>query len=201
MSLANEITERVTMLDVYDRYGFEPNRAGFICCPFHNEKTPSLKVYAENRRWKCFGCGLGGSVIDFVMNLFSIDYRQAVSRINTDFSLGLAIGERPTYREQLRQIEAYRRIRNERLAREKAALQREINYWNAFDEWMKWALIKEEYAPKTPGEAPRPIFLLALQNLSAAEHQLDIAELERRGEEIGRGEHGTTDRDPGVYSG
>ena len=38
-----------------------------VLCPFHNEKTPSLSVQPEKHHWKCFGCGAGGTVIDWVM--------------------------------------------------------------------------------------------------------------------------------------
>lgn len=58
----------LTMRDIFAKYGFEQNRAGFIVCPFHSEKTASLGTYANDKRWKCFGCGAGGDVISFVMN-------------------------------------------------------------------------------------------------------------------------------------
>lgn len=57
------------------------NAAGFICCPFHKEKTPSMKIY-EGKRYFCFGgCGTGGDTIDFVMKLFNIDFIKAVKKI------------------------------------------------------------------------------------------------------------------------
>lgn len=79
------------MDEVVRRYGFTPKQPGnYICCPFHNEKTPSLKVYSQpGRGWMCFGCGKGGTVIDFVMNLYKIPFSAAVVRLNADFNLGL----------------------------------------------------------------------------------------------------------------
>jgi DNA primase len=70
MNFARMITDSLTMKEVFSRYGFSPNSRGFICCPLHQEKTPSLGMYQNGRRWKCFGCGEGGSVIDFVMKYF-----------------------------------------------------------------------------------------------------------------------------------
>jgi len=70
-------------------YGFEPNRAGFIPCPFHQEKTASLKLYPEDRGWHCFGCGEGGTTIDFVMKFLKLSFPAAMDRLNTDFHLGL----------------------------------------------------------------------------------------------------------------
>ena len=56
----------------------KPNPAGFVACPFHNEKTPSLKIYPDNR-WHCFGaCGEGGDVIDFICKLRNLNFIEAV---------------------------------------------------------------------------------------------------------------------------
>lgn len=76
------------MRDVAERYGYEPNRAGFISCPFHSDKTPSIKVYNDiGKGFYCFGCGAGGSVIDFAMKLFDISFQQAIARLSFDFGI------------------------------------------------------------------------------------------------------------------
>ena len=100
MNIADEIKQLLSGRVVVERYGFEPNRAGFLRCPFHQgDDTASLKVYDEpGRGWHCFGCGKGGSVIDFVMELYGISFRQAVLRLNEDFDLGL-VGARPDARK------------------------------------------------------------------------------------------------------
>ena len=38
-----------------------------VCCPFHNEKTPSLVIFTEQNKWYCFGCNKGGSNLDFLI--------------------------------------------------------------------------------------------------------------------------------------
>ncbi len=57
------------------------NRQGYVRCPFHNEKTPSLAVKfypdANKERFKCFGCGVSGDAIDFIMKLKNMTYNQA----------------------------------------------------------------------------------------------------------------------------
>lgn len=93
-----ECRERVSVPDVARHYGFTPNRAGFICCPFHHEKTPSLKL--SEHRWHCFGCGAGGSVIDFVSQLLGLDPLAAVERLNVDFSLNLPLHRKQTQAER-----------------------------------------------------------------------------------------------------
>lgn len=105
---AAKIEQALTTQEVAERYGFTPNRNGYIQCPFHNEKTASLKIYPGARGWHCFGCGAGGSVIDFVMLLFDITFPQAVVRLSTDFNLGLS-NDTTTPQERSELIEARRR--------------------------------------------------------------------------------------------
>ncbi len=50
-------------------------------CPFHSEKTPSFIVSPERQSWKCFGCGKGGSVIDFVMEYEHVDFVEALQTL------------------------------------------------------------------------------------------------------------------------
>lgn len=89
----DEVKARLTMEQVAREYGYTPNRGGFICCPFHVEKTASLKLY--ERSFHCYGCGAGGTVIDFVAMLFNLDPLDAVKRLNEDFHLGLDLDGRP----------------------------------------------------------------------------------------------------------
>ena len=88
------------MEEVARHYGFEPNRTGFMRCPFHQgDHTASLKIYPGEGGWHCFGCNAGGSVIDFAMRLFDLTFRQALLRLNTDFGLGLSSAGRPSQAE------------------------------------------------------------------------------------------------------
>ena len=68
------IRDSVTMDTVLSLYGYRVKH-GFMCCPFHGEKEPSLKVYQKTGGWHCFGCGRGGSVIDLYYNkIIMINY-------------------------------------------------------------------------------------------------------------------------------
>lgn len=58
------------------RVGGGPRWVGL--CPFHNEKTPSFSVHAQHQFYKCFGCGAGGDVIKFVMEMESLPFWEAV---------------------------------------------------------------------------------------------------------------------------
>lgn len=50
-------------------------------CPFHSEKTPSFMVNEEMGLYKCFGCGAGGDVIKFLMEIEGIEFREALERL------------------------------------------------------------------------------------------------------------------------
>lgn len=98
-ALAERIKQSVTMEDAARVYGLEPNRAGFLRCPFHQgDNTASLKIYPGNRGWYCFGCHKGGGVIEFVKQLYRLDFRQTILRIDHDFGLN-TIGTAPTPQE------------------------------------------------------------------------------------------------------
>ena len=91
MREAETIRRLLTARQVAEFYGFHANRAGNISCPFHRgDRTPSLKLYDGEGGFHCFGCGAHGFVIDFVMKLFDLNFRQAVMRLDTDFNLGLS---------------------------------------------------------------------------------------------------------------
>lgn len=51
------------------------------CCPFHNEKTPSFTVDPVKKFYHCFGCGVGGDAIKFVMEMESLSYPEAISEL------------------------------------------------------------------------------------------------------------------------
>lgn len=87
--IAAEIKRLVPMTQAAPFYGVEIGPGGFCRCPFHGERTGSMKVYDGERGWHCFGCHEGGSVIDFVMKLHGLSFVDAEKRLDADFRLGL----------------------------------------------------------------------------------------------------------------
>ena len=179
MDYAREIKSRLTMPEMMLHYGFELDRAGFCKCPLHSEKSGSFKAYPGDRGFSCFGCGAHGSVIDFVMLYFGLSFKDALVKINEDFSLGLPIGKKLDRRKQLEMnksaFERKRKIEAEKKRRE----QIENAYWTAFDEWKRLDDNKRNYAPKTPSEPLHPLFVEALKNIAGAEYNLSCAEIAR----------------------
>ncbi len=78
----DELVERNDIVDVVSGYVRLSKRSGanqFGLCPFHSEKTPSFAVNPEKQIYHCFGCGKGGSVINFIMEIENLGYRDAVA--------------------------------------------------------------------------------------------------------------------------
>ncbi len=76
----DEIKQTVSMAEVVGRYGFRPNRAGFISCPFHDgDRQASLKVYKDS--FHCFGCGADGDIFSFVQRMEGIGFKEAFRRL------------------------------------------------------------------------------------------------------------------------
>lgn len=170
------ITDQIRMEDIFDKYGFTPNKAGFIHCPFHSEKTPSLKPYKEGKKWKCFGCGEGGSVIDFVRKLYNLYLKEAVVKLNYDFALGLPLGQRLTTRQQ-QEIRKRERERKKQQEMEKAATEKkEQRYWEVWDEWVRLDQNRIKYAPKTEDEEWHPLYIEALMKLPYQNYLIDCLE-------------------------
>jgi len=73
------------ILELFANYGLSPYPSGnnrFKCiCPFHQEKTASLMIYADKNNWHCFGCSAGSSTIDFVMNMEKCSSLEAAKKL------------------------------------------------------------------------------------------------------------------------
>lgn len=80
-SFITELTERNDIADVVGSYVTLSKRSGsnlFGLCPFHSEKTPSFSVSPSKQIYHCFGCGKGGGVISFIMEVENCSFTEAV---------------------------------------------------------------------------------------------------------------------------
>lgn len=170
------IKDRLTMKEVLSRYGYKADNKGFMCCPFHLEKTPSMKVFEKD--YHCFGCGENGDVISFVQHLFSMTFPDALKKIDLDFGLNL-YGEH-SFEDLRKSYYRQKQIQAERERKEREKQQAENEYWAVFDEWKRFDNNKRKYAPKTPDEEWHPLFVEALQKLVHQEYLLDCAEAVRK---------------------
>lgn len=161
--LVERIKEQVEILDVLNLYGIPVNAKGFVSCVFHDEATPSLKIYPDTNTFYCFGCGTGGDVIYFVRHLFHLSFPQAVRHICNDF--GVWAGNRkPLSRE------------GEEIRRKRAEKQKEVNEYR--EKYMAkiacFSRCREDvelFRPRN-GEPPGRIFLSALTEMEYIDYWL-----------------------------
>ncbi|NBH15595.1 DNA primase [Lachnospiraceae bacterium] len=123
-----KIKDLYSMKDILERYGLpQPNRAGFICCPFHKEKTASMKIYKKD--FNCFGCGANGDIFTFVMLMDGLTFKEAFKALggetDNSFSTRLKIYQAQKKREMKQKTE------------KKLKQKRELNYL-LMDVYRKW---------------------------------------------------------------
>ena len=161
--IAEQIKQAVPMNKAVEFYGFKLVN-GKMCCPFHSEKTPSFKVYPNDKGWYCFGCGQGGDVISFVQRLFNLDFMYACKKLNDDFSLSLNIGGKRDYYA-------------ERKARDKLRLQQiakqEAEQWRQKMSNLLCAIHREMWFAIQFGDTESPLFFPALQNIGQVDYYID----------------------------
>ena len=85
MNIFHEIKAMTSVRQVAESYGLKVNRNGMACCPFHNDKYPSMKI--DSSHYYCFGCGAHGDAIGYVAEMFSLSQYDAACKIIQDFNL------------------------------------------------------------------------------------------------------------------
>ena len=164
MTIFDDIKELVDVPTAARTYGVEVHRGNMALCPFHRERHPSCKLYADH--YYCFGCQAHGDVIKLVQELFGLRAIEAVKQINSDFALGLDLDKPPD-------MEAVARRRREIAERkaEKARVEHMydvlLRYFTLLDKY------KMCYAPKSPDDETDRRFVYALQNIGYAEYMLE----------------------------
>ena len=95
-------------------YGLSVSRAGFCKCPFHSERTASMKLYENEQRFHCFGCGKHGSVIDLVEHFEGCGFGRAYELLGgnaVDFRFDLISADARKERERARGLSPKEAIR------------------------------------------------------------------------------------------
>ena len=186
-NLFETVKQSVTVREAAQMYGVEANRNDMACCPFHDDKHPSMKLNEEY--FYCFGCGATGDVIDFTARLYNLTPREAAEKLAQDFGLAYD-SQAPPRRRYIRQKTEAQKFREDR----DHAFRVLADYYHLLRKW------ETDYSPKTPEENPHPRFMEAIQRkdymgylldfflgnspeeqkLWIAGHQSEIANLERR---------------------
>lgn len=103
---SDELKRSIPMRQVAEQYGVRVNNHGFCCCPFHKEKTPSMKIYKDS--YNCFGCGNNGDIFSFVMGMEHCDFKTAYK------NLGGTYKDRSAYQHKMYQYRMEKRRETER---------------------------------------------------------------------------------------
>jgi DNA primase len=91
--LIEKIRTESDIVDVISEYIqlTKRGRNWFGLCPFHNENTPSFSVSEDKQIFHCFGCGAGGNVITFVMDIENVSFPEAVSKLGERIGIHIDI--------------------------------------------------------------------------------------------------------------
>jgi len=90
----NELKEvaKSNIVEVIEHY-ISLNSKHKVCCPFHEEKTPSFQVYPNKGFYKCYGCGAWGDAIEFVKKYNKLNYPEALEKLGEILNFSLQYGE------------------------------------------------------------------------------------------------------------
>ena len=141
-------------------YGIEVKRNGMACCPFHDDKNPSMKV---DQRFHCFGCGADGDVIDFTARLFDLSPKEAAEKLAQDFGL-IYDSQAPPRRRYVWQKTEAQKFREDRQRCYRVL----SDYYYLLKKW------EIDNSPRTPEEEPHPRFVEAIQKKTYVEYLLDL---------------------------
>ena len=85
MGIFEAVKSMVTPRIAVEHFGLNVSRNGMVCCPFHDDKHPSMKLYEDH--YHCFGCQANGNVITFTSKLFGITPLEAAQKLADDFGI------------------------------------------------------------------------------------------------------------------
>ena len=158
-SVFEVVKQSVAVREAAEMYGIAVGRGGMACCPFHDERHPSMKV---DTRFHCFGCGADGDVIDFTARLYDLSPKEAAEKLAQDF--GLAYDSKAPIRRNYVRQKSEVQLRKENREHAWRVL---ADYYHLLRKW------EADYSPKTPDEDPHPRFLEAVQKKDYMGYLLD----------------------------
>ena len=195
MNLFEAVKAAVTPRMAAERYGLPVRQGSMACCPFHDDRTPSMKLNEEY--FYCFGCGAHGDVIALTTQLFDLPPAEAAKKLAADFGI---TGQKPSILARLQRGKSQEET-------ERRCFRVLGDYLQILQDW------KTNCAPQSPEDAIDPRYVEACHMLERIENMLDIltlgtpeeraevvadlqkdnrlALMEERNRQIREGEHGT----------
>lgn len=156
MTIFEAVKSTVTPRIAAEHYGMTVARNGMVCCPFHDDRHPSMKLNEDY--FYCFGCGAKGDVIEFTSKLFGINAQEAAQKLSADFGIK---ADKPSVLTKLSQYRT--QADNERLC---FRVLRE--YLQILQDW------KVRFSPQTPDEDPHDRFVEACHMLECTQYMLNL---------------------------
>lgn len=168
MNIFQTVKENVTARQAAEQYGLKVNKNGMVCCPFHDDRHPSMKV---DRGFCCFACGAKGDVITFVADFFHLAPLEAAKKLAEDFQI-------PVFTDNARKRNASKKKEKPKRTFyqtekkfeewERESIRILSDYLHLLEEW------KIRYAPKTPEEEWKAEFIEACQQTEKINYYLDL---------------------------
>ena len=156
MNLFDTVKAAVTPRMAAERYGLPIQQGSMVCCPFHDDRTPSMKLNEDY--FYCFGCGAHGDVIEFTSKLFGISALDAAKKLAADFGI---TEQKPSILAKLQR------------GKSQAEAERESfrvlgDYLQILQDW------KTNCAPQSPEDAIDPRYAEGCHMLERIGNMLDI---------------------------
>lgn len=166
LNIFSTVKAAVTTRQAAEYYGLKVSTGGMICCPFHTDKHPSMKV---DERYYCFSCHETGDVINFTAGLFHIGQYEAAKKLADDFHIDISMYDHPTVKKNKSRSIPFKPDLvglSAKLAEIQAtAVKQERQCWyrEATDVLTQYRLLlldwRERFAPKTKDEEWHPLFV------------------------------------------
>ena len=156
MDLFTQIKMAVSVKEAAEYYGLEVNRGNMVCCPFHNDRTPSMKL--NEGYFYCFGCGAHGDVVALTAQLFDLPPAEAAKKLAADFGI---VEQKPSVLTKLKRSKSQAEL-------ESRSFRVLGDYLQILQDW------KEHCALQSPEDAIDPRYAEACHMLKRIENMLDI---------------------------
>lgn len=175
MRLFETIRANITARMAAEHYGVQVRRNGMACCPFHDDKHPSMKL---DKRYHCFGCQADGDAIDFVRNMFGLPVYEAARKLAEDFEL--------TYEHSGKGKQVLTKTDNGKTIKDRSFEQRMLDVEKKIEKWIlhaknillryqSWLKFwKEIYKPEESDSDYDPLFLESLEQIDKINYYLDV---------------------------
>lgn len=156
MNLFDTVKAAVTPRMAAERYGLPIQQGSMVCCPFHADRTPSMKLNEDY--FYCFGCGASGDVIDLAARLFGLSSYDAAKKLAADFGM---TEQKPSVLTKLKRSKSQAEL-------ESRSFRVLGDYLQILQDW------KAHCAPQSPEDAIDPRYAEACHMLERIENMLDI---------------------------